>query len=710
MSYTVNNSSGDIVTVVNDYQKEIVAGLELAGYGLVNYGELTAENFVKLVENFAGKTAPSAPMKGQIWYDTSQVFPTIRSYTGTTWMPLFGLDIANNRALIYYNGQPIAPDVNPTPTTLVVRGPDGKIPSSSLPSVDSVGSADRANQADKLTNTRVFGSRGGGLPFDGTQNVGLTTTHIAEGDQLYYNDGRVRNSLSGGRYITINRDTGEISFNGPDPTSGSTGGTGPQGPKGDTGPQGPQGIQGPQGERGADGARGADGNPQQVVTASSYGQNGYVVFAGGFCIQWGRYRGYISGERAVAVTFPISYANSAYVVNGVTYLNAYRNKADLWLQRTGEGNGSSCTVTLQSSTDDSQNCDGFDWVAYGQVNPNQPPVDPTPPATGGYTGAPFALLGFIGYGPSSQGEEPLTPDKIGTSGDPTWYVWAPGTYNVSSALSLGRRANLKYPATNIAVPAGYRLQIYSGANLTGSVLLDVTGPKWIAKPSVLVSRQTPGTYQYQDNWTRWDFSNENPMMAHFTPDTRQDQAYSSQTLFPGWSGSFWIGAAGAAPDNATPPSDGGGGGGGGGGCVWIGSHLPSGKIARDVRQGDELLLLNRDGSDGYHVEGVERVRYAVQPSYRIFTESNITLVASDSTPITTRTGEVVWLLDSVGHEVPVLDNGEFRWERIVRLAYVGEMTVALITAGNGTYAAGENNDDRYIFTHNALQNGNVNKN
>ena len=731
MAYTVNNSSGDIVAVVNDYQKEIAAGLALAGYGLVNYGELTAENFVKLAENFAGKTAPPAPVTGQIWYDTAQLYPTIRSYTGTTWMPLFGLDLANNRALIYYNGNPIAPDVNAVPNTLVVRGADGKIPSSSLPSVNSVGNADRAAYADKaghadtagtatqLATARNFGSRNGGIAFNGLQDVPLTTSHIAEGDQPYFTTARARSSFSAGRYIEIDGN-GQIKFTGPEPTSGSTGGTGPVGPqgpkgdKGDKGDRGDNGSNGAQGERGPQGDRGADGTPQQVVTASSYGVNGYVVFAGGMCIQWGRYRGYISGERAVTVTFPIAFAGSAYVVNGVTYLNAFRNKADLWLQRTGEGSGSGCTVTLQSSTGDDQNCDGFDWVAYGQVNPNQPPVDTTPPAAGGYDGAPYATIGFIGYVPSSvgmYGDGPMTPDKIGTSGDPTWYVWAPGTYQAPNAFSLARKMKSNTPALFIAVPAGWRLEVFSGANLTGTKTLDVIGPQMIWKPSAMGG--TSSGYYSGDNWTRWDFAGENPMMTHYTPDTRRDIAYSSQSVFPNnYAGSFRIART---SETNTTPSDGGGGGGGGGGdyggggggCVWIGSHLPSGKIARDVVRGDELLLLNRDGSDGYHVEGVERIRYAVQPSYRIFTESNITLIASDSTPITTRTGEVVWLLDSVGHEVPVLDNGEFRWERIVRLSYVGEYTVALISAGNGTYAAGENNDDRYIFTHNALQNENV---
>jgi hypothetical protein len=38
------------------------------GRGATNYGELTAENFVHLIENFARTTAPSNPQIGQLWY------------------------------------------------------------------------------------------------------------------------------------------------------------------------------------------------------------------------------------------------------------------------------------------------------------------------------------------------------------------------------------------------------------------------------------------------------------------------------------------------------------------------------------------------------------------------------------------------------------------------------------------------------------------
>ena len=700
MTYTVNNSHGDIAAVVDDYKKEIIAGLNLLGYGYVNYGEDIAQNFVKVAENFAHNVAPEKPVKGQLWYDTSTANPVLRAYTGASWMPLFSLDLANNRAMIYHNGQPIATTVDPVPTTIVVRGADGKIPVSSLPDSITAGTANYASRAGVLDpGANINGNR-----FTGASDITLNTGQIPESGNLYYSDARARAALKAGRYIAVDAD-GTVRFTGPDPTQGGDGATGPQGPAGPAGPQGPQGPGGPQGPQGPEGPRGADGTPQQVITSAVYADSGYVVYAGGYCIQWGRYRGYISGERAITIGFPIAFGRSPYAVVGVTYLNAYRNKADLWLQRTGEGSTTTATVTLQSSTGDDQNCDGFDWVAYGQVNPNQPPAE-QPPAVGGYSGAPFGLLGFIGYGPSSQGEEPMTPDKIGTSGDPTWYIWAPGTYQVAQALSLGRRANLKYAATNIAVPAGYRLEIYSGGSLTGTKLLDINGPKWIAKPSVLVTRQTPGTWQYQDNWTRWDLSAENAMMAHFTPDTRVDQALSSQTLFPGWSGSFRISKIGEFGDGTTPPpSDGGGGG--GGGCVWQGAYLQNDEQVINSKPGDPLWILDEDG-EGFHDGSIVSLRYMMQPCWTITTESGIELTASDTTPITLRDGSSINITKILGHDVPVWDEElGFRWETVTRAMMIGEKTVALLNAGDNTFAAG-NSPGKLIFTHNLQENKQLN--
>jgi len=45
--------------------------LNLVGRGYPNYSQKTAENFLHLLENFAGPNSPQNPVEGQLWYDTS---------------------------------------------------------------------------------------------------------------------------------------------------------------------------------------------------------------------------------------------------------------------------------------------------------------------------------------------------------------------------------------------------------------------------------------------------------------------------------------------------------------------------------------------------------------------------------------------------------------------------------------------------------------
>lgn len=49
----------------------IDTSLNLVGKNYPNYGEKIAENFLHLLENFAGPLPPENPIEGQLWYDTS---------------------------------------------------------------------------------------------------------------------------------------------------------------------------------------------------------------------------------------------------------------------------------------------------------------------------------------------------------------------------------------------------------------------------------------------------------------------------------------------------------------------------------------------------------------------------------------------------------------------------------------------------------------
>ena len=79
MSYSITNTSGGLVATVSDGTRDsTTTSLSLIGKNLPNYGQYQNENFVRLMENWAssayGNGAPtsiSAPVTGQLWYDTT---------------------------------------------------------------------------------------------------------------------------------------------------------------------------------------------------------------------------------------------------------------------------------------------------------------------------------------------------------------------------------------------------------------------------------------------------------------------------------------------------------------------------------------------------------------------------------------------------------------------------------------------------------------
>ena len=51
MSYTINNTRGSVVTTVTPGTTQVVGGITLIGKNYTGYGELIAEDFVKILEN-----------------------------------------------------------------------------------------------------------------------------------------------------------------------------------------------------------------------------------------------------------------------------------------------------------------------------------------------------------------------------------------------------------------------------------------------------------------------------------------------------------------------------------------------------------------------------------------------------------------------------------------------------------------------------------
>ena len=87
MAYTVNKTSSGSYTV-QDGVVNTQTDLSLIGKGYAGYGEKIAENFLHLLENFTSTTAPSKPITGQLWYDSTN--SQLKVYNGSSFVPAGG--------------------------------------------------------------------------------------------------------------------------------------------------------------------------------------------------------------------------------------------------------------------------------------------------------------------------------------------------------------------------------------------------------------------------------------------------------------------------------------------------------------------------------------------------------------------------------------------------------------------------------------------
>jgi hypothetical protein len=83
MAYTINLTNGTILTTVADGTvNSTSSSLTLIGKNYAGYGDFLNENFVHLMENFAGSNSPTTPLSGQLWWDSAG---NLRVYTGSIW-------------------------------------------------------------------------------------------------------------------------------------------------------------------------------------------------------------------------------------------------------------------------------------------------------------------------------------------------------------------------------------------------------------------------------------------------------------------------------------------------------------------------------------------------------------------------------------------------------------------------------------------------
>lgn len=71
MPYILKKTDGTTLTTVDDASLDLTTDLSFVGRNYSGYGQVVNENFLKILENFANSTPPSSPIRGQLWYDTT---------------------------------------------------------------------------------------------------------------------------------------------------------------------------------------------------------------------------------------------------------------------------------------------------------------------------------------------------------------------------------------------------------------------------------------------------------------------------------------------------------------------------------------------------------------------------------------------------------------------------------------------------------------
>jgi hypothetical protein len=120
MAYLITKSDGTTLTTVSDGQiDDLSTDLTLIGKNYSGFGEAFNENLIKLLENFASTARPTRPIRGQIWFDVTEL--KLKVYNGTAFQPVSSATIAatqptsltpgdlwfddTNKQLYFYDGE-----------------------------------------------------------------------------------------------------------------------------------------------------------------------------------------------------------------------------------------------------------------------------------------------------------------------------------------------------------------------------------------------------------------------------------------------------------------------------------------------------------------------------------------------------------------------------------------------------------------------------
>lgn len=91
MAYQIDRYNNTVLTVVQDGTIDQTTDLKLVGRNYSGYGEIQNENFIYLLENFAGANQPPRALSGQLWFDSAS--SKMKFYDGTKWRTTGGSEV-----------------------------------------------------------------------------------------------------------------------------------------------------------------------------------------------------------------------------------------------------------------------------------------------------------------------------------------------------------------------------------------------------------------------------------------------------------------------------------------------------------------------------------------------------------------------------------------------------------------------------------------
>ena len=174
MSYPVNNFDNTSVITVDDGAVNTETHMQLIGKNYYGYGEAIAENFVQLMEHFAGETEPtiSKSIPGQLWYKPSE--ERFYKFNGTVWSALAGASTRIETVLDSSDGS----------HTVTVMYDDSIAISILSSELFTVKTGETLQTAFPIINIGITMNSGTGYKFHGT----ATTAQYADLAELYVSD------------------------------------------------------------------------------------------------------------------------------------------------------------------------------------------------------------------------------------------------------------------------------------------------------------------------------------------------------------------------------------------------------------------------------------------------------------------------------------------------------------------------------------------